>query len=239
MNITNWLIADRCNFYRKGLADFIKNYQPDACVTETKSGREALKNLTAAPPTIIIANIDLEMMDGIELFKTIVHRGMKHHHFVFVSEIHWIDNIYSRYANYLLWHLKQSGVKCISSKEELDDITIQHIYNSIIHNKPFISESLNKAYYEATEENVFVNKKLQTLSEREQEYLLHFANHKSQHEIAAAMHIETNTVNTYREIVLKKFGLSNSNELKRFCSTYHLCNLNSYSVNSPPPYKIK
>ena len=235
---TNWLIADRCHFYRKGLADFIKCYQPDAYVTQIKLGREALNKLASAPQTIVIANIDLEMMDGIELFKTILHRDIKHHIFIFVTEIYWIESVYSRYANILLWHLKTAGVNYVSSKEELDEVTLNKIITSIPQGKAFVSESLYQAYHKATKENVFVCEKLKLLSLREEEYLLHFANHKSQSEIAAIMLIDSSTVNSYRFKVLKKIGLNNSNELKRFCSTYRLFNLNVYD-KATPPYKNK
>lgn len=231
MKINNWLIADRCHFYRKGFIDFIKQYQFNACVNQTNSGKEALNNLITAPPTIVIANIDLEKMDGVELFRTVLHRGTNHHIFVFVSEIHWIENTYSRYANMVLWHLKEAGINYISSKEELDEETLNHLFNSIENNKIFISTAIQQSYNKAFKDNNFFENKLLILAEREREYLLHFANHKSQHEIAAAMHIEATTVNSYRERVLKKLALNSIDELKCFCSMYHLYNLNNY----PPP----
>ena len=230
--MNNWFIADRCHLYRKGFVDFIKQTHLHTTIEQTNSGKEALAILVTAKPTIIITNINLELMDGIELLRTLLHRGIKHHHFVFVTEIHWIENTYSRYANFLLWHLKESGVKYISSKEELDEPTLHTLIHSIKQRKPFVSNSIQQSFNNAYKENSLIENKMRILTEHEREYLLHFANHKSQHEIAASMLIGTNTVNTYRERVLRKFGLHSTEDLKRFCSIYHLFNLNIYSTNS-------
>lgn len=237
MKLKNWMIVDRCPMYRKGLVNYINQIQKPVSIEETNSGREALNKLIEAEPTIVIANIDLDMMDGIELFRTILHRGIKHHHFVFVSELHWIENSYTRFANFLLWHLKEIGVNHVSSKEELDETTLQYLFQSIDQKKPFISHAISYSYNSANSGGIFASGKLHLLSEREREYLLHFANHRSQQEIAAAMHIETTTVNSYRENVLKKFELKNTEDLKCFCSIYHLYNLNVDSENRPPPAK--
>ncbi len=234
MKINNWMIVDRCPLYRNGLSDYIKQTQLHAIVDQTNSGNEALNKLTTGEPSIVIANIDLGEMDGIELFRTILHRGINHHHFVFVTELHWIENTYSRFANFLLWHLMKSGVKFIASKEELDNLTLNNLFQSIEQNKSFISFIIQQSYNNAHIENCLLENKLLFLTEREREYLLHFANHKSQHEIADSMLIGTNTINTYRERVLKKFTLNSTDDLKRFCSMYYLYNLNIDSINSHP-----
>lgn len=73
------LIVDDIVFVRRLLVDFIKSHVPvkNLSIKEASNGREALEKIKTSPPDLIVTDIEMPIMDGLEFIKTVRNTGSK------------------------------------------------------------------------------------------------------------------------------------------------------------------
>lgn len=65
------LIVDDEAIHREGIAQIIRKHRPDYCVQVACNGQEALKLAKADPMDIIVTDVRMPRMDGLEFIKSI------------------------------------------------------------------------------------------------------------------------------------------------------------------------
>jgi len=198
------LLVDDHKIIRKVLADFLRE-EIEATVTECNNGIEGLNTFkTDAPFDIIIADINMPRMDGIEMVKEIreIDKEVK------VIALSMMDDSVS------IKKMLKAGATGYVLKEGDSNELIKAIENVITGGKyysPAVTESImssladgRKAYKEAS------------LTNRELEILELIFKEKSNQEIADELFISLRTVETHKHNIMEKTGSKNIAGLVKF-----------------------
>lgn len=196
------LIVDDHQMFIDGLKAMLKDLDAIQVVGEASNGKAAIQYCEANPVDIVIMDVNMPEMDGIEATKLLCKSnpdlkvlGLSMH-----SDKHFIaDLLKSGAKGYIL---KNTG------KKELLD-AIQTIYDG----ETYVSEEVNKillASFMKYSDKYQVNEKV---SDREFEVLDCIAKGLTTNEIAEKLFISKNTVETHRKNLLYKLKAKNTAEL--------------------------
>jgi DNA-binding NarL/FixJ family response regulator len=114
-------------------------------------------------------------------------------------------------AKDMILHFLQQGVNSILFKGETDDIC------EVVEQVWATGKWLPRSVLELAEGQLYEKSfhKL-PLGENERNIIKHISEGKSSKEIAALLHLGENTINSYRQSLLKKTGTKNTDELVRY-----------------------
>jgi DNA-binding NarL/FixJ family response regulator len=198
------LIADDHSIVRRGLKQVILDSYPDAEVYEATSGNELLRMLKANPLDVIILDIVMPGMDGVE---TLIEVKRQYPRIpVLILSMHPED----RFAVRVL----RSGASGYLNKDTApDELTkaIQTVLGGSRFITPSIAELLADTLEQGDKKNLVEN-----LSNREFQVFRLLAAGKTGGEIAEALSLSVNTVSTYRSRVMEKLELKTNAELTYF-----------------------
>jgi DNA-binding NarL/FixJ family response regulator len=199
------LLADDHGVVRKGLR-FLLERQPDVEIAgEAADGREAVRLAEATNPEIVIMDIAMPLLNGIEATAQIVKRNPG------VGVI--ILSMYSD-EDYLLSALN-AGAKGYLLKDSADADLVRAIH-AVRKGAPFFSPEISKTMLEdymrfLQQRNLQDSYDL--LTEREKEVLQLLAEGKSNKEAAAVLDVSVYTVDTHRMHLMQKLNLHNTAEI--------------------------
>jgi two-component system response regulator DegU len=213
------LIVDDHRIIRDGLKSLLSGEKDIEIIGEASNGEEALLKNRELKPDIIIADITMPEMNGIEMTRMITKEDSKTK--VLMVSMH--DN--EDYINQALEVGASGFLLKDSSKEEL--ITaIKAVENGetycsgevskILLNKFLTSSRSKKLKVEAEE-------KLE-LTKREKEILKLISEGLSNKEIANNLFVSTRTIDTHRYNLMQKLGVKNGAELVRLAFKLNLIN---------------
>ncbi len=192
------LIVDDHHMVRRGLRFFLGT-QPDfEVVGEATNGEEALIAAEAYHPNIILMDLMMPQMDGVEATKRIKASFPDIKIIVLTSfsdQDHVIPAIRAGASGYQLKDIEPDELVA----------TIRSIYNGEIEWHPKITKKVmaHLTTNQEEEENLIMR-----LTEREKEVLAEIANGKSNKEIAIALIITEKTVKTHVSNILAKLELA-------------------------------
>lgn len=199
------LICDDHKIVRVGIRHILQQIKEVKEIEEAGSGKEALALLKMSPVDIVLLDISLPGINGLEVLKIIKSKWKKTN--VLLLSMHPQE----QYAIRAL-KLGASGylTKDTASEELLNAI------QKIAQGGKYISASLaeNLASYLNNETQ---NSKHDSLSKREYEIMIQLANGKSLQEIGDELFISNKTVSTYRTRIMAKMGMSKNTELTKYC----------------------
>ena len=202
------LIADDHAVLRAGLKALL-NTQPDIRVIgEAANGQDALKKSQEMAPDIVLMDITMPGMSGLE-----TTRELKKHH----PEIKVLVLTVHEDESYLFQMLRAGASGYVPKKaadtELLDAIRATHRGENFIHSsmaKGLVSEWCGNQT--ATPANPVEN----DLSQREKEVLKLLALGHTNQEIAYTLYLSIKTVETYKARLKEKLGVQGRAELVRF-----------------------
>lgn len=199
------LLADDHGVVRKGLR-FLLERQPDMeIVGEAADGREAVRLAEAANPDIVIMDIAMPLLNGIEAAAQIVKRNPAIA--VIILSVHSDED-------YLLSSLN-AGAKGYLLKDSAE-VDLVRAIEAVRKGTPFFSPEIAKTMLEdymrfLQQRNLQDSYDL--LTEREKEVLQLLAEGKSNKEAASILDVSVYTVDSHRTHLMQKLNLHNTAEI--------------------------
>ena len=191
------LIADDHHVVRKGLVFFLQT-QPDLeIVGEASNGEEAVKLATSLEPHIVLMDLSMPVLDGVEATKELKKQAPHVQVMILTSfsdQDHVIPALEAGASGY---QLKESD------PDELV-AAIRKLMNGENQLHPKVTTHLLTRLTKSSEKKVnFIDH----LTKREKDVLKEIAKGRSNKEIGAALHITEKTVKTHVSNILSKLGV--------------------------------
>ena len=201
--MTRLLIVDDHPIVRRGLKEVLRS-ETDLFINEAEDGRQALTQIKQHQFDLVIIDLDLPGMSGLELLKEI--KRLKKDLPVLVLSVYPEDQVAVR--------VLKAGASGFLSKEAAPDQLVSAI-RKILAGGKHISEhvaDLLLGYLGGSGEKGIHEK----LSDREFQILCLFGEGKTIKQIAETLHLSSPTVSTYRARILNKLEMKTTAELVRY-----------------------
>ncbi len=200
---TRILLADDHSVVRSGFRMILASQTDMEVVGEVANGREAVEQATALQPDVVIMDVTMPELNGIEatrritaaLPRTRVLALSMHKDSVYVREI-----LRAGACGYLL---KDSGEGDLVSA-----------VRAVARGEGYLSSGVSNAVL--TDYRKHVTDPIDLLSSREREVLQMIAEGKTNKEIAVTLNLSVYTVEAHRGRIMEKLNLHSTGELVRF-----------------------
>lgn len=197
--MTRILLADDHGVVRQGLRAVLARDASFEVIGESGDGREAVRLADALQPDVVIMDISMPQLNGIEAAKQIVKANPRTH--IIILSVH-SDETY-------LMRALQAGVKGYLLKESAEEDLIRAV-RMVAQGKPFFSPAVTSALladYMRDMQQRNLRDSYDLLTEREKEVLQLLAEGKSNKEAATVLDLSTNTVETHRTNLMQKLEI--------------------------------
>lgn len=192
------LLADDHALVRRGFRRILEEDERINVVGEASTGVEAIRMAYELKPKVVIMDLSMPELDGIQATKEIVKHlpGTE----ILVLSMHAEDN-YVRNA-------LDAGAKGYLLKSAID-VDLLGALNAVAEGKRFIGSGLKYVSRDTDDE-------LQKLTAREKQVLQLIAQGRSNKEIAALLDLSVNTVSVHRANLMEKMNIHRTAELVLF-----------------------
>lgn len=204
------ILADDHQLVRDGIRSLIKDAKNIEVIEEASDGYELLEKLKTTKPDIIVLDVSMPRLSGIEAIKKITDEFPAVKVLVlsmFTSEEYIFNAIKAGAKGYLPKN---------TSKKEL----LEAIYSINAGNEYFsdsISNIILKSYIRKAKTNDdYSGKRQNVLSSRELEILTLFAEGSTNQEIAEKLFISIRTVESHKNHIMQKLELKTTVDLVKF-----------------------
>jgi DNA-binding NarL/FixJ family response regulator len=198
------VLADDHHIVRQGLRALLKTVPDFELVGETADGREVLRLVERLHPDVLVLDLMMPGLSGLEVTRRVSHRGLK-------TQV----VILSMHANeaYVVEALRSGATAYILKEADADELVrgIREAAAGRRYLSPPLSERTIEAYLRKTEAAAM--DALQTLTNREREIMQLAAEGHTSAEIAKRLFISPRTVETHRANLMRKLGVRNHAEL--------------------------
>lgn len=205
MSAVRILLADDHTILRKGLRLLLEREPDLSIVGEASTGREAIELAMSQKPDVVVMDIAMPILNGIEATKRIVAELPK------ISVV--ILSMHSD-EGYILRALK-SGARGYLLKDSAETELLQAV-RAVASGKAFFSPAVSKVladdYLRQVRQQGF-DDPYELLTSRERELLQLIAELKSTKEIAELFGISVHTVDTHRSNLMQKLNVHSIPEL--------------------------
>ena len=203
------LLVDDHNLVRAGVKLVLRAFPEIVVVGEASDGNQALALATRLRPDIVVMDLDMPNGDGITATRSLQQElpGVR----VLIVTMHTEEE--------RLLPLLAAGARGFLSKAAVDrDLgdAIRVIASGDIYVRPAVSNELAKARFEKAPEQLNARARLERLSKREQSVLTLTARGYNGPEIGSQLGITAKTVDTYKQRIEDKLGMSHRAEYVRF-----------------------
>jgi DNA-binding NarL/FixJ family response regulator len=208
--MTRIFIVDDHVLIREGLKKILCTESDLTIVGEAQSGSEALDKLEPCNCHVLLLDIALPDMGGLEVLKEVKARYPKVHVIIL--------SIYPE-ERYAIRALIDGAAGYVTKNSAADEII--SAIRTVMAGKKFISPALTQelADHLQTNQNQPAHEKL---SDREYQVLLLIGSGQTVSQIADKLNLSLSTVNTYRTHILEKMNLKTNIELVRYVFENHL-----------------
>ncbi|OGT06590.1 MAG: hypothetical protein A2103_00650 [Gammaproteobacteria bacterium GWF2_41_13] len=196
------MIVDDHRLVRKGISSLLANASDISVVGEAESGEEAIQAVKEYQPHIILMDLQMQGIGGLEATKKLL-RSFPHLKILVVTVCE-NDIFPSR-----LLDAGASGYVTKNASTEEIILAIREVYQGKCYICASIAQKLAVHRYARSEKKTI----LDTLSSRELQILVTIAQGKKTPAIAKTLHLSPKTINTYRYRLFEKLGIKNDVEL--------------------------
>lgn len=199
------LLADDHAVVRKGLRFLLERHAEVEVVGEAADGREAVRLAEELKPSVVVMDIGMPQLNGIEAAAQIVKRHPQAG--VIMLSVHSDET-------YLLRALSV-GAKGYLLKDSAEDDLVRAV-EVVAQGKPFFSpaivQTLLEDYMRYLQQRGLKDS-YDLLTDREKEILQLLAEGKTNKEVAALLNLSVYTVETHRTHIMQKLNLHNTAEI--------------------------
>jgi DNA-binding NarL/FixJ family response regulator len=194
------IIADDHQMFIDGIKALLKGHKEMQILAEAKTGREVLQLLEQVPADIVLMDVNMPDMDGIEATKQVkqLHPNVKILMLTMFSTRDYIEKLLRVGADGYI--LKNTG------KSELT-LAVETVMNG----EPFYSKEVTERIMEGLQKkkNTENNSIIVELTEREKDVLKLIVKELTSNEIADKLCISFHTVETHRKNLISKLQVKN------------------------------
>ncbi len=205
---TRVLLADDHPILRLGVRDLLTAEPDIEVVAEAGDGLEALRLAQEHCPDVIVLDIAMPGLNGLEVTRRIKALGLPCSVLIFTVHAH----------DQYLFHVLQAGgmgyVLKSGAYEELVE-AVRTVARGDAYLRPDAARQLVADYLERATSGP-AQDSYEALSEREREVLLLTAQGYTSQDIGEQLSLSSNTVQTYRRRLTEKLGLQNRAELVQY-----------------------
>jgi DNA-binding NarL/FixJ family response regulator len=198
------MLVDDHAVLRAGVRALLEDESDIKVVGEADTGEQALERLKQAKPDVVVMDLDMPGMGGLEATRRIA--TMEDGPRVLILTLHAEDD-------FLLPVLEAGGNGYLTKRGPDEDLfrAIRTVHRGEVFLYPAAAKLLLQKYKAGDEHSP-----VEQLSERERDVMTLTAEGFSSTEIGKKLYISPKTVDTYRARVMQKLGLSHRSELVRF-----------------------
>jgi len=209
MTRTRILIADDFPLFRKGVREFLETQPGYEVVGEAATGREALVKAKHLKPHVVILDISMPELNGLEATREILKAVPETE--VLVLTLHESED--------LVHKVLEAGARGYVLKSDAEPTLLEAI-EAVRQHKAFFASKVAAMVLEAYLKggNRLVGEKASPheLTPRERQIVQLLAEGKSNKEVASALEISLHTVVTHRSNIMHKLEVHFVSELVRY-----------------------
>ena len=213
MNVIRVLLVDDHAILRAGLRALLSAYSDIQVVGEAGDGAEALVRVNEFQPDVVVMDIAMPGVNGLVATRQILQTHPKTKILILTQ----YDN-----KEYVLPLMKVGAVGYVL-KQAVDTDLVSGI-RAVARGESFLHPSVAKVVLEAYlhEPDSEGDDPYAQLTAREREVLILVAQGHTTREIAALLHISSNTVDVHRAHMMQKLGLHNVAEISAYAVRHGL-----------------
>ena len=197
------LLVDDHKLLRDGLRNIIEQRSNMHIIGEASDGREAIKVASKLLPDVIVIDVAMPGMNGIEAAQQI-HKNHPNIKIIGLSMHSGKQFIQGMFKAGAYGYLLKDG----DSDELITAIT------TVVQNKKYLSKDINQEFLSLLKKGKFLEKTY--LSSREKEVLQLIAEGKSSKKIGEILFLSSKTIDVHRNNIMKKVDLFTIPELTKY-----------------------
>jgi DNA-binding NarL/FixJ family response regulator len=199
------LLADDHSLFREGIRSLLEDQNDIEIVGEAEDGLEVLKLTRQLNPSVILMDINMPVMDGVEATRTILGENDEVGIIIltmYPQDEHVFEALRAGAKAYLL--------KDTRSKKLLEVIRTVHKGQAVID--PEMTNRLLDEFRRVTNKKEQKQPKVQSLTDQEQKILTLVAGGASNKDIATELDLSERTIKNYLSVIFQKLQVNNRTE---------------------------
>jgi DNA-binding NarL/FixJ family response regulator len=205
VNKTRIVIADDHDVVRKGLTFLLQRINQTEVVGEAKDGRQALELVEELSPEVVIMDVAMPLLNGIDAAEHISKRRPETA--VILLSMHADEDYMIRGLN--------AGVKGYILKESVEQ-DLPLALEAVSKRRHFLSSAISEVLlqdYMRQLKQKGVHDSYELLTEREKEVLQLLAEGKTNKDAAGLLHLSLQTIESHRANLMQKLGLHSTADI--------------------------
>ncbi|MCF8360296.1 MAG: response regulator transcription factor [Prolixibacteraceae bacterium] len=198
MEKVNVMLVDDHQLFREGLKLLLHENEPIGEILQAENGRQYLEMINETLPDVVLMDIDMPEMDGVEATR----RSLERYPDLKIIAL----SMYGDEEYYL--KMIEAGATGFILKNSDIEIVIDAI-NSVLDGKSYFSSDIIAGMV-ANLNQRSANESKNDLTARESEVLYHICKGMSNQEIANTLFLSKRTVDKHRENIMSKTGAKNT-----------------------------